>query len=44
VLREVPTDRDPESCDNMYAFVEDPDGHEIELLEREPDAESLFPF
>jgi lactoylglutathione lyase len=44
VLREVPTDRDPASCDNMYAFVEDSDGHEIELLERNPDAESLFPF
>ena len=27
-----------------YAFVKDPDGHEIELLERDPQAESLFPF
>jgi len=22
--------RDPESCGNRYAFVKDPDGHEIE--------------
>ena len=43
-LREVPENRDPESCDNMYAFVEDAEGHEIELLERDPDSESLFPF
>jgi lactoylglutathione lyase len=25
--------RDPASCDDMYAFTKDPDGHEIELLE-----------
>ncbi|WP_299236331.1 VOC family protein [Natronomonas sp.] len=44
VLREVPEDRDPASCNDLYAFVTDPDGHEIELLERDPDADSLFPF
>jgi lactoylglutathione lyase len=27
--------RDPESCGGRYAFVEDPDGHEIELIERD---------
>ncbi|MWG36869.1 VOC family protein [Halomarina oriensis] len=27
--------RDPESCDNRYAFVKDPDGHEIELVKRD---------
>jgi lactoylglutathione lyase len=27
--------RDPESCGGAYAFVKDPDGHEIELVERE---------
>lgn len=27
--------RDPDSCDGRYAFVKDPDGHEIELVERE---------
>ena len=36
--------RDPASCDDMYAFTNDPDGHEIELLERDPSADSLFPF
>ncbi len=44
VLREIPVDRSPEECDDMYAFVEDFEGHEIELLERDPNAESLFPF
>ena len=43
-LREIPVDRDPEACDDMYAFVEDLEGHEIELLERDPNADSLFPF
>ena len=28
--------RDPESCGGRYAFVKDPDGHEIELVERDP--------
>ncbi|QFU81161.1 VOC family protein [Natronorubrum aibiense] len=42
--REAPDYRDPESNDDMYAFTKDQDGHEIELLERDPDAESLFPF
>ena len=27
--------RDPESCGNRYAFVKDPDGHEIELVKRD---------
>ena len=26
--------RDPESCGGGYAFVQDPDGHEIEIVER----------
>jgi len=30
--------RDPESCGGEYAFVRDPDGHEIELVEREEGA------
>ncbi|QLG48407.1 VOC family protein [Natrinema halophilum] len=36
--------RDPESCDDMYAFTTDQDGHEIELIERDLEADSLFPF
>jgi lactoylglutathione lyase len=35
--------RDPASCDDLFAFTKDVDGHEIELLERGPDSESLFP-
>ncbi len=31
----VPDYRDPESCGGHYAFVKDPDGHEIELVTRE---------
>ena len=27
--------RDPASCDDRYAFVRDPDGHEIELVKRD---------
>jgi lactoylglutathione lyase len=27
--------RDPESCGGRYAFVRDPDGHEIELVQRD---------
>ncbi|WP_256686747.1 VOC family protein [Halococcus qingdaonensis] len=27
--------RDPESCGGRYAFVEDPDGHEIEIVQRD---------
>ena len=27
--------RDPESCGNRYAFVRDPDGHEIEIVKRD---------
>jgi len=42
--REAPDCRDPAACDDMYAFTADQDGHEIELLERDPAADSLFPF
>jgi lactoylglutathione lyase len=28
--------RDPESCNQRYAFVKDPDGHEIEIVKRDP--------
>ncbi|MFP8952829.1 VOC family protein [Natrialbaceae archaeon A-arb3/5] len=44
LTREAEEYRDPESNDNMYAFTKDQDGHEIELIERDPDADSLFPF
>ncbi|MEY7848455.1 VOC family protein [Natrarchaeobius sp. A-rgal3] len=44
LTREADDYRDPESNDDMYAFTKGQDGHEIELLERDPDAESLFPF
>ncbi|TKR26002.1 VOC family protein [Natronomonas salsuginis] len=44
MIREAEDYRDPESCDDMYAFTKDQDGHEIELIVRDPDAESLFPF
>ena len=29
--------RDPASCGGRYAFVRDPDGHEIEIVQRDPD-------
>ncbi|WP_299331913.1 VOC family protein [Haloplanus sp.] len=35
--------RDPASCDDMYAFTTDQDGHEIELIERESLSPPLFP-
>jgi lactoylglutathione lyase len=35
--------RDPADCDDMYAFTRDADGHEIEVIERDSDADSLFP-
>ncbi|NGM69546.1 glyoxalase [Natronolimnobius sp. AArcel1] len=44
MTREADDYRDPESNDNMYAFTTDPDGHEIELIERDLEADSLFPF
>lgn len=31
--------RDPESCGGKYAFVTDPDGHEIEIVERDHGAQ-----
>ena len=43
-VREADDYRPPADCDDLYAFTRDPDGHEIELLERDHDAESLFPF
>ncbi|WP_338741978.1 VOC family protein [Haloplanus salilacus] len=41
--REAPDYRDPASCDDMYAFTTDQDGHEIELIERESLSPPLFP-
>jgi lactoylglutathione lyase len=32
MTREAEDYRDPESCDNNYAFTKDPDGHEIEIV------------
>ena len=32
-VREAEAYRDPESCDDMFAFTKDQDGHEIELLD-----------
>ncbi|WP_089805469.1 VOC family protein [Halogeometricum rufum] len=34
--------RDPESCGGRYAFVKDPDGHEIEIVKRDPDLGSKW--
>ncbi|MFC5365532.1 VOC family protein [Salinirubrum litoreum] len=42
MVREAADYRDPASCDDLYAFTTDQDGHEIELLER-GDGEPLFP-
>ena len=44
MLREADDYRDPADCNDLYAFTRDPDGHEIELIERDPDDDSLFPF
>ncbi|MFB6196330.1 MAG: VOC family protein [Haloplanus sp.] len=43
MVREAADYRDPTSCDDMYAFTTDQDGHEIELIERESLAPPLFP-
>ncbi len=32
--READDYRDPESCDDSYAFTKDQDGHEIEIVEQ----------
>jgi len=32
MTREAEDYRDPESCDNNYAFTKDPDGHEVEVV------------
>jgi lactoylglutathione lyase len=42
VEREAEEYRDPSSCDDRYAFTTDPDGHEIEIVARDPESESLF--
>jgi lactoylglutathione lyase len=42
--READDYRDPGSCDDMYAFTTDQDGHEIELIERDGIDGELFPF
>ena len=43
MIREAADYRDPASCDDMYAFTTDEDGHEIELIERESLSPPLFP-
>jgi lactoylglutathione lyase len=35
IERDAEDYRDPESCDNRYAFTKDADGHEIEVIERD---------
>ena len=35
--------RDPAECDDLYAFTRDSEGYEIEILERDVGADSLFP-
>jgi len=44
MVRDAPDYRDPASCDDMYAFTTDQDGHEIELIERDGIDGDLFPF
>ncbi len=44
VTREAADYRPPADCDDLYAFTTDQNGHEIELLPRDPGADSLFPF
>jgi lactoylglutathione lyase len=34
MTREAEDYRDPESCDDQYAFTKDPDGHEVEIVVR----------
>jgi len=34
LTREAEDYRDPESCDDQYAFTKDPDGHEVEIVVR----------
>ncbi|SDM14735.1 lactoylglutathione lyase [Halogranum gelatinilyticum] len=41
--RETEQYRTPADCDDLYAFTKDPEGHEIEVLERDWSDESLFP-
>ena len=36
--------RSPEECNDRYGFTTDPDGHEVEVVERTPNDDSLFPF
>ncbi|MDX1747702.1 MAG: VOC family protein, partial [Halobacteriales archaeon] len=35
MTREAEDYRDPESCGGRYAFIKDPDGHEIEIVKRD---------
>ena len=44
LTREAPNYRPPSENEDMYGFTKTPDGHEIEVLPRDPDADSLFPF
>ena len=44
MTREAPNYRPPSENDDMYGFTKTPDGHEIEVLPRDPEADSLFPF
>lgn len=34
--------RDPASCDDPSGFTRDPDGHEIEILDRDPEQDGLI--
>jgi lactoylglutathione lyase len=42
LVREAEDYRDPASCDDRYAFTKDPDGHELEVVTRDFDSDSLF--
>ncbi|MFP4530088.1 MAG: VOC family protein [Halodesulfurarchaeum sp.] len=44
MAREAEAYRPPAENDNRYGFTKTPDGHEIEVLPRDPESESLFPF
>jgi lactoylglutathione lyase len=44
ITREAPEYRPPSENDDRYGFTKTPDGHEIEVLPRDPETDSLFPF
>ena len=44
MTREAPAYRPPAENDNRYGFTKTPGGHEIEILPRAAEDESLFPF